>query len=263
MGSGVRSLGQSAGGRGFTASRGIDAGSKGARAMRDDPTPETAQGVLRIRRLWKRYAIGRSSLTALRNLTFEIRRPGVTLLLGPAGSGKTTLLRCIAGIAPQSSGAVVYADHSDRQLAVPASLGATFSYVPRDGRSLHARLSARENIGWAAMVCGASDRTRQTIERLAPVARILKRRRPARLLFPGQKQVLCMAMALVQEPDFCLLDEPTGGLDAGAAAEVLDLVRAATAAGAGVVIATRDPSLQAIADQVVSLAGGRITANQG
>jgi len=179
---------------------------------------------------------------------------GIVALMGPNGAGKSLLLRCLAGLVVPDAGSVSWAGAPpDRGRA--ARLGFVLQ------KPVLLRRSALSNIRHALGIIGvargeATRRAEAALQSagLAPVADT-----PARLLSGGEQQRLAIARALALEPDCLFLDEPTASLDPASVAAIETTVRAASAAGVGVVFVTHDPrQARRIAARVVFMDGGRI-----
>ena len=93
---------------------------------------------------------------------------------------------------------------------------------------------------------GLADRTRHTPSELSG----------------GQQQRVAIARALVNEPDLLLADEPTGNLDAQAAAEIMRIFQSLNRAGRTIVVVTHDPTMAAYARRIIRLEGGRVAADE-
>jgi putative ABC transport system ATP-binding protein len=117
-------------------------------------------------------------------------------------------------------------------------------------------LSVAQNIGLAQRITGRLDRDR--ITRLLDALELAGRAhaRPAELS-GGETARAGLAVALANDPAVVLADEPTGELDTGNEARVLELLQARAAAGGAVVVATHSPAVAAIADDTVRLEDGR------
>lgn len=179
------------------------------------------------------YAYPGSAGTVFDDIDFEAKTGSVLGILGNNGAGKSTLLNVLAGIVKPTCGTV---DVAGRPLA---SLGRReiarhIAYVAQQQRIPHLSvydqvlLGRRPHVGWAL-----SDRDRavvaETIDQLGlePFsARFLDE------LSGGERQKVCIARALAQEPEVLLLDEPTSALDPKNQLEVLDIVRSITRQGA-------------------------------
>jgi ABC-2 type transport system ATP-binding protein len=159
-------------------------------------TPEPA---LEVSGLAKCYGTRR----AIEDVTFSAARGEILGILGPDGAGKTTLLQMLAGVVAPTSGSL--------RFAVP---------VPRigfmtAGFSLYPTLSVEENVDFFAAIerVPDSERERRKRELLAFSRLDGARYRQAQFLSGGMQKKLALACALIHEPDYLFLDEPTTGVD--------------------------------------------------
>lgn len=187
---------------------------------------------------------------AVRNVSFTVAEGEVYALLGRYGSGKTTLLEMLAGLRRPTSGTVRFrgADPYDDRDSARAGV------VWRDG-GLFPGLTVTEVIDtWRRWTLDPITRDEALrLARLTHVADV-----PFEQLTAGQRRMLDLALALVGRSDVLFLDEPTAGLDAGAAREVWSVLFMLAADGVTVVITTRDPDEACRADRVGILDEGRL-----
>ena len=135
--------------------------------------------------------------------------PGeIVALIGPNGAGKSTLLKLVAGLLRPSGGSVRFKEREIAGLGAPAISRAGLSFVPQE-RNVFGTMSVAENLEMGGYLDGAQARKRmaELYERFPMLAD--KRRAAARTLSGGQRQILAMAIALMNAPDLLLLDEPT------------------------------------------------------
>lgn len=223
--------------------------------------PMTA--LIKASRLSKRYAFGSTSVDALVDAELVVAEGEALAIVGPSGSGKSTLLSLIGGLDRPTSGTL----HVEgRDLAALSSdelaryRRETVGFVFQAFRLL-AHLTAFENVALPLILAGAE---RAAAERRAAVllARVGLDARAAHRppqLSAGEQQRVAVARALANEPRMLLADEPTGDLDAAAAASLLDLLGSLRDAdGLTLVVATHDPDVAARADRVVRLRAGRL-----
>jgi putative ABC transport system ATP-binding protein len=202
---------------------------------------------------------------ALDGVDIEIGAGEVVALLGPSGSGKSTLLHCLAGILRPDSGRVHYrGTHVD---ALPEEARSRlrrdeFGFVFQFG-SLVPELTASENVALPLRLGGAGKRpaearAREWLEKLGVPD--VAGKHPGEMS-GGQGQRVAVARALVSGPRVVFADEPTGALDTFNGELVMDeLMRAARAEGAAVVLVTHEARISAYADRVVALRDGKILA---
>ncbi|WP_422393047.1 ABC transporter ATP-binding protein [Neomoorella humiferrea] len=155
------------------------------------------------------FNIKRQKITALDNVSLEVKEGEFVTILGPSGCGKSTLLRIIAGLAEATSGQV-YKD--GRLVQGPgADRGMVFqSYT------LFPWLTVRQNIEFGLTLKGMAEaRRREIVDHyleiigLTPFADAYPKN-----LSGGMKQRVAIARALANDPDILLMDEPFGALDA-------------------------------------------------
>ena len=203
-----------------------------------------------------------------RALDVSLAQNEVLALLGPNGSGKTTLLKTLLGILPPLAGAALIEDRPissysapqrARRIAyVPQSHVPTFGFTVETvvlmGRTAHGSLFSAPS---------AADRlvADRALERFGIAA---LKERPYTMISGGERQLVLLARALAQEPQFIVLDEPTASLDFGNQGKVMREMRALAAAGHGVLFTTHDPNhaLRA-ADRAFLIRDGQCVADGG
>lgn len=173
-------------------------------------------------------------------------------LLGPNGSGKSTLISLLAGLRAPQKGRVDAAPADRRQIA----------WVPQE-YAFYPGLSCRENLRFfAAMLHLSAAETGRRID--AAIASCMLAEfadRPAHQCSGGVRRRLNLAIALLQQPQVLLLDEPTVGVDPQSRAFLLDRVRDLVAAGTAVLYATHYmEEVSAVCSDIVLLDHGRVVA---
>jgi iron complex transport system ATP-binding protein len=181
-----------------------------------------------------------------RGLSVALAQGEVLALLGPNGGGKTTLLKTLLGILSPQAGAVAIGGRAlsaipigerARLIAyVPQVHNPTFAFTVESvvlmGRTAHGNLfsaPSRHDREVAARVLDQFG-----ISHLAA--------RAYTMISGGERQLVLLARALAQEPQFVVLDEPTASLDFGNQGKVMREIRALAAAGHGVLFTTHDPN---------------------
>ena len=195
--------------------------------------------VASVRQVRLRYR----DVIALDGIDLDIPAGRMVGLIGPDGVGKSSLLSLLAGVRIIQEGTVEVlggdmASKAHRKLVCPR-----IAYMPQGlGKNLYPTLSVEENLQFFARLFGhgAAER-RQRIDELTQATGLFKfLERPAGKLSGGMKQKLGLCCALIHDPDFLILDEPTTGVDPLARAQFWDLIERIRAdrPGMSVIVAT-------------------------
>ncbi|HYX01280.1 MAG TPA: ABC transporter ATP-binding protein [Reyranella sp.] len=172
--------------------------------------------------------------------------PGeIVALIGPNGAGKSTLLKLVAGLLKPGGGSVRFKDREIGGLGAPEISRLGLSFVPQE-RNVFGTMTVAENLEMGGYLDGAHARQRRTelYQRFPMLAD--KRRAAARTLSGGQRQILAMAIALMNAPDLLLLDEPTAGLSPRAAEELFGTILALNRSGVAILMVEQN-ALEALA----------------
>ena len=209
------------------------------------------------------YGLGR----VLDGIDLAIEPGGVTALVGPNGSGKSTLLRALARLLAPEQGQVLL-DGADIRSRPTRAVARELGLLPQapevpDALTVE-ELVARGRFPHRGPLSPLRAEDRRRIEAaLAMTATTELRARPVDELSGGQRQRAWIAMALAQDTDTMLLDEPTTYLDLAHRVEVLDLLwRLNREEGRTVVLVLHDLNEAArYADRIVALSDGRVRAD--
>ncbi|MBI3273496.1 MAG: ABC transporter ATP-binding protein [Planctomycetes bacterium] len=213
----------------------------------------------------KRFREGCDPVDVLRGVSLSLERGEVVALEGPSGSGKTTLLSILGCILTPTSGRVVVdgeAVDPARTERLPAIRRRAIGFVFQQ-YNLFPALTAAENVEFALNIRGVRGPGARTEATRAPDAVGMTDRAGflPRDLSGGQKQRVAIARALAGRPAVLLADEPTANLDSRTGSRVLELFRElAKREGSGLLLVTHDPSVRTIADRVLAIRDGRLTA---
>ena len=215
--------------------------------------------VLEARSLYRFFHAGDEETLALRGVSLAVQTGELVAVVGPSGSGKSTLLACMAGLDEPDGGTVLVAGErlSRRPEPERAALRARRIGLLFQSGNLLDHLTVLQNVALAQRVAGRPDRDRVAalLDALGLAGRAGAR--PAELS-GGETARAGLAVALANDPSLVLADEPTGELDAGNEARVLDLLEARAAAGGAVVVATHSPAVAMAAGRTVRLEDGRV-----
>jgi len=204
---------------------------------------------VRVEHVSKSYAVEAGVVDALNEVDAVIPPAALTALVGVSGSGKSTLLRLLAGLERPTSGRVV-ADGVDLAAADAAALRhfrqSEMSFVAqRAADNLFPHLTVAEHLRGGGG---------EWLERLGIADR---REARASQLSGGELARAALAVTLARETPLVLVDEPTAELDDETAHAVIEALTDAAHRGTTVVVATHDPAVLELSDQVVELARGR------
>ncbi|WP_436387855.1 ABC transporter ATP-binding protein [Amycolatopsis sp. MEPSY49] len=192
----------------------------------------------------------------------------VTALIGPNGSGKSTLLRALARLHPPVAGTVTFADGADLRALSGKDIAKRITMLSQQ-RTAPGGVSVRELVEFGrhphrSRWGGRDPEGPAAVERaLALTGLAALADRPVQALSGGQAQRVWLASCLAQDTALLLLDEPTTFLDLRYQVEILDVVRDLAdrhGVGVGVVLHDLDQAA-AVADRVLLLEGGRVTAD--
>lgn len=180
---------------------------------------------------------------ALDGIDLDIPAGRMVGLIGPDGVGKSSLLSLLAGVRIIQEGTVEVLGGDMASKAHRNKVCPRIAYMPQGlGKNLYPTLSVEENLQFFARLFGhdAPER-RQRIDELTQATGLFKfLARPAGKLSGGMKQKLGLCCALIHDPDFLILDEPTTGVDPLARAQFWDLIERIRAdrPGMSVIVAT-------------------------
>ncbi len=204
--------------------------------------------------------------TLIHDISVRVESGQAALLMGPSGSGKTLLLKIMAGIIPPSRGDVVFDGRAFSHLTereVNAQRLRT-GFVFQDA-ALWQNLSVLNNLTLAT----THHFPRQTeAEVRMKVTRLCRRmdynedlnQRPA-LLSAGERKMASIIRAMMLDPEYILMDEPSSALDSHGSERLLDLLKEKKAQGRTMIIASNDEKIASmIADSIIVIDDGHLLA---
>ena len=217
----------------------------------DPSQARSGDAVIRIRDLSKHYG----KRPAVDNLSLNVRRGEIFGFLGPNGAGKTTTIRVMLGLIAPTGGSVEILGKD------------VFTYraeiLPRVGAlvetpALYLYLSGRDNLRAVGSALGGVPKAR--IDEVLELVGLQNRQKDrVRTYSLGMKQRLGVAMALLQDPDVLVLDEPANGLDPAGIVEMRDLMHQLSAEGKTVFISSHLlPEVQQICTRVAIINLGKL-----
>ena len=224
------------------------------------PPPFTSVPVhpeeLRVQGVWKSF----SGVAVLRGVT-QVFAPGDTVcVMAPSGAGKTTVLNMLGGMDTCDEGEIwldgqLVSRYSPKELTAYRryDVGFVFQFY-----NLVQNLTALENVELASEICKEPLDAAETLEDVGLAGRM--KNFPAQLS-GGEQQRVSIARALAKNPKILLCDEPTGALDYKTGKQVLKLLQdTCRNTGRTVIVITHNSALTAMADRVIHIKSGTVTA---
>ena len=215
--------------------------------------------IIRTENLCKYYG---EDIHALHNVSAEIKKGEVVVIIGPSGSGKSTLLRSLNLLEVATSGKVFFegVDITDPKIDINVhrqKMGMVFQNF-----NLFPHLTIMKNIILAPTKLGKMTKPEAEAEAMKLLEMVgLADRKDAypSQLSGGQKQRIAIVRALCMKPDVMLFDEPTSALDPEMVGEVLDVMKALATEGMTMAVVTHEMGFaREVADRVIFMDSGMI-----
>ena len=207
--------------------------------------------VIQSNALTKRYG----KITAVDDLSLEVRRGHVYGLLGPNGSGKTTTMGMLLGLVRPTSGSFSLFGSSTRLQEALHRIGAIV-----ETPSFYPYLSGRRNLAYFQGVSGRGS-PRELDELLDKVGLLQRADSKFHTYSLGMKQRLGLAYALLGDPEILFLDEPTNGMDPEGTAEIREMIRELGTGGRTVLLSSHLlHEVEQVCDSVTIISKGKLIA---
>lgn len=187
----------------------------------------------------------------LKGLDLSLLRGSITGLFGPSGCGKTTLMRSIVGVQKVQGGSIEVLGKAPGAKELRSRVG----YVTQ-AAAVYKDLTLSQNVHYFAKLYGADQqRVRQTIEAVGLADQARQR---VSSMSGGQASRASLACALVAEPDFLVLDEPTVGLDPVTREELWDYFHGIAAGGTSILVSSHVMDEAGHCDHLVLMRDGAV-----
>ncbi|MDA9471819.1 ABC transporter ATP-binding protein [Enterococcus sp. 5H] len=211
-----------------------------------------------VKNEFKRYKMGETTITANEDISFNIKKGELAVILGPSGAGKSTVLNILGGMDTPDEGQIIIdetdiAKFSDKELTMyrREAIGFVFQFY-----NLVPNLTAKENVELATEI---SPNALDPVEVLTQVGLEDRLNNFPSQLSGGEQQRVSIARALAKNPKLLLCDEPTGALDFETGKQVLKLLQNASRLnGNTVLIITHNAAIAPIADRVIRINDAKV-----
>jgi branched-chain amino acid transport system ATP-binding protein len=204
-----------------------------------------------------RLAAGYGGVPVLTGVSLHVDRGETVAVVGGNGAGKTTLIRTIAGMVAATAGRVRFADADITNLSSDLVCEHGIAQSP-EGRQLFPSLSVEDNLRLGATLKRARSRAADNLARVFELFPKLKarRRQIARTLSGGEQQMVAIGRALMAEPSFMMLDEPSLGLAPVMVDAMFETVAALNRDGMSILLVEQN-----VADSLVLASRGYVIDN--
>jgi len=208
---------------------------------------------IEMKHSYKRYPSGETHIIANKDVTFEIEKGELVIILGASGAGKSTVLNILGGMDTNDEGEVLvdgkaissFSSHQRTDYR-RNDVGFVFQFY-----NLIPNLTAKENVELASEIVSDALDPEQVLREVGLGERL--NNFPAQLS-GGEQQRVAIARAVAKNPKILLCDEPTGALDYQTGKQVLKILQdMSRKKGATVIIVTHNASLAPIADRVIQM----------
>ncbi|MFX1392949.1 MAG: ABC transporter ATP-binding protein [Promethearchaeota archaeon] len=228
--------------------------------------------VLDVRNLTKIYPLGDYNVNALKNINLQIKKGEFVAIVGPSGSGKSTLINCLGALDFPNSGQIIYnidgkgtgsditkmnsREHKEMRLH---KIGLIFQFY-----NLFPILTAYENVELPLLLGGESrEIIKEKVKGLLKSVGLGERthHRPTQLS-GGEQQRVTVARSIANDPLILLADEPTGELDTETSTHMAEIFLNLKNAGQSILMVTHNIRIAEVADRIITLTDGEITAER-
>ena len=219
--------------------------------------------ILEMHGICKDYELGKNITHVLKNIDLTVEEGSYLAIMGPSGSGKTTLMNLIGCLDVPTKGSYTFAGKniiksSQKELSDIRNKHVGFVF---QSFNLLPRLSALENVALPLLYGGVrkTERKERAIEALKTVGLEDHINYRPEQLSGGQCQRVAIARAIINRPDILLADEPTGALDSGNGAQMMELFHGLHEAGATIIMITHDSNIAANASTIKYIYDGELS----
>lgn len=216
--------------------------------------------------LCKDYAMGETTVHALRDVTSTIEAAEFVAVMGPSGSGKSTFMNLLGALDTPSSGTLRIAGQDVSTLTsdqLARLRNETVGFVFQQFMLL-ARTSALDNVKLPLLYSSLNkvDQDQRAEQALRRVGLQDRMDHTPSQLSGGQQQRVAIARALVNNPQVIFADEPTGALDTATSNEILSLFQDLNSDGVTIILVTHEPEIAAFAQRTITFRDGKLVSDR-
>ncbi|GKU25717.1 ABC transporter ATP-binding protein [Clostridium folliculivorans] len=218
--------------------------------------------MIEISEIYKTYKTGELNFTALKGVSFEIKRGEFASIMGPSGSGKSTLMNILGCLDRLDTGKYILngenvSNMTDNELAKVRNKEIGFVF---QNFNLLPRMTILENVELPMIYAGISAKERRSRALLALEKVSLTNwiKHKPNEISGGQKQRVAIARAIVNSPSVIMADEPTGNLDSQVSLEVMKIFQDLNEEGATIIMVTHEPDIAMYTKRLVKVKDGLI-----
>ena len=215
---------------------------------------------IQMKHSYKRYKTGDLEIIANNDVSFDIEKGELVVILGASGAGKSTVLNILGGMDTNDEGRVIIdgkdiSEYTAKELTTyrREDVGFVFQFY-----NLVSNLTARENVELASEIVPSAKDATQTLVEVGLGDRLDNF--PSQLS-GGEQQRVAIARAVITNPKLILADEPTGNLDSKNGSEVMNLLTELNKEGTSIVMVTHSQHDASFAHRIIHLFDGSIVAN--
>jgi branched-chain amino acid transport system ATP-binding protein len=197
----------------------------------------------------------------LKDVSINVNKGEVVVMLGPNGHGKSTLLKSLCGIVDSKQGRISYKDQDIINLSSEKIVNMGITYIA-ENRELFPYMSVLENLKLGAYSKNARKYEKQNLEKVFDLFPRLKDRKKqyASTMSGGEAKMLAIARGLMSNADFLAIDEPALGLQPNLRLEVARIIKEINSQGKTILVVEQNiPQITDLADKLYVLEEGRIT----
>ena len=212
-------------------------------------------------------AINYGNIKAVKGIAFEFSRGQITTLIGANGAGKTSTLKCLAGLLPAADGKIILTRENDsveiQKWSAADRLHAKIALCP-EGRGVFPNLTVVDNLMVGAYLNPNKKQIHDLISQQYEFFPKLQERKSqlAGTLSGGEQQMLAIARALMSQPEFLMLDEPSLGLAPVIVEQIFEKFVFLKKQGLGLLVVEQNASLALeVSDYAYVLETGEMTLN--